>query len=154
MSLPTMKRKQPRPRSSVPVMTRKQHPRGGTTVDAVVASRVRIMHAIWAIKEVFMRSKSIVMAFGTSLALVACTNTASEPIVTSFNESSVGIQIQQSTFAIMTPEAEAVSVAQADARAQEICSRGPNRRAERASARDVPSAEYTITTEYLYLCLR
>jgi Tfp pilus assembly protein PilW len=112
------------------------------------------MQTVWAIKEVIMRSKLIVMAFGTSLALAACTDTASEPIVTSFNEASVGIQIQQSTFAVMTPEAEAASIAKADARAQEICSRGPNRRAERASARQVPSGEYTISTEYLYLCLQ
>ena len=94
------------------------------------------------------------MVFGAALALSACTDTPAEPIVTSFNESSVGIQIQQSSLAMMTPEAEAAAIEKADAKAQDICSRGPNRRAERTSSRQVPAGEYTIATEYLYLCLR
>ena len=127
--------------------------RDGAIANVVVASQVRIMHVSLVMKEVIMHNKFI-MALGTTLALAACTDTASEPIVTSFNEASVGIQIQQSTFAVMTPEAEAAAVAKADARAQEICSRGPNRRAERASSRQVPAGEYMISTEYLYLCLK
>ncbi|WP_143514463.1 hypothetical protein [Primorskyibacter flagellatus] len=99
------------------------------------------------------RMRTLVIAFGATFALTACTEMASEPIVTSFNESTVGIQIQQSSLAVMTPEAEAKSIAMADAKAQEICSRGPKRRAERASSRQVPAGEYMIATEYLYLCL-
>ena len=94
------------------------------------------------------------LVLGSSVGLAACTDMASEPIVTSFNESSVGIQIQQSTLAVMTEEAQAQSIAMADAKAQDICSRGPNRRAERASSRQVPAGEYMIATEYLYLCLK
>mgnify|MGYP003147821952 CR=1 FL=1 len=97
--------------------------------------------------------RTLALTLGATFALTACTEMASEPIVTSFNESSVGIQIQQSTFAVMTPEAEAKSIAMADAKAQEICSRGPKRRAERTSSRQVPAGEYMIATEYLYLCL-
>lgn len=112
-----------------------------------------VMQGIQVSKGKNMNFKLICLTVCASLTLAACTETAAEPIVTSFNKSSVGIQIQQSTFAVMTPEAEAQAVAKADTRAQEICSRGPNRRAERASSRQVPAGEYTIATEYLYLCL-
>lgn len=101
-----------------------------------------------------MFNKFTGLACGATLALGACTEVPSEPIVTSFNESSVGIQIQQSTFAVMTPEAEAEAIKKADAKAQDVCSRGPNRRAERTSSRQVPAGEYMMATEYLYLCLR
>jgi hypothetical protein len=101
-----------------------------------------------------MPTKLITLLLGSTLALTACTDVPSQPIVSSFNDSSVGIQIQQSTFAVMTPEAEAKALELADAKAQDICSRGPKRRAERASVRTVPSSEYVITVEYLYLCLR
>lgn len=101
-----------------------------------------------------MRSNFIFLVSGAALALTACTEVPSEPIVASFNEASVGIQIQQSTFAVMTPEAEAKAIQKADAKAQDICSRGPNRRAERTSSRQVPAGEYMIATEYLYLCLK
>jgi hypothetical protein len=101
-----------------------------------------------------MRYLPITFLSATIFGLTACVTTVSEPIVTSFNESSVGIQIQQSSLAPMTAEAEAQALALADARAQEICSRGPNRRAERVSARQVPAGEYMMATEYLYLCLR
>jgi Tfp pilus assembly protein PilW len=104
--------------------------------------------------EEIMHIRSILLVSGAALALTACTEVPSEPIVTSFNEASVGIQIQQSTFAVMTPEAEAKAVEKADAKAQDVCGRGPNRRAERTSSRQVPAGEYMIATEYLYLCLR
>lgn len=100
-------------------------------------------------------NKLIAPAFATTLALGACaTPEPAEPIVVSFNEASVGIQIQEHSMAPMSPEAREVALSKADQRAQEICSRGPNRRAERTSSRRVPAGEYTITTEYLYLCLQ
>lgn len=97
--------------------------------------------------------KKVGLALLGSLVLSSCTATASDPIVTSFNEASVGIQVQQSTLMPMTPEAEAESILKADAKAQEICSRGPKRNAERVSSRSVPAGEYMMATEYLYLCL-
>lgn len=100
-------------------------------------------------------NKLIIPAFATALALGACaTAVPSEPTVVSFNESSVGIQIIESALAPMSAEARAAALVKADERAQEICSRGPNRRAERTSQRSVPAGEYTMATEYLYLCLR
>jgi Tfp pilus assembly protein PilW len=101
-----------------------------------------------------MPNKILALALGSVVTLAACTDTAYEPIVTSFNESSVGIQIQQSTFAVMNEGAQAQAIAMADAKAQNICSRGPNRTAERTSSRQVPAGEYVIATEYLYLCLK
>lgn len=90
-----------------------------------------------------------------ALTLAACASTApSEPMVTSFNESSVGIQIREFSLAPMNAEARAQAVAMADVKAQEVCSRGPNRKAERASSRQVPAGDDYIVTEYLYLCLK
>lgn len=100
-----------------------------------------------------MTLRAFVFLLAGLIPLSACVATPSEPIVTSFNESSVGIQIQQSSLAPMTQEAEAEAVRLADAKAQEVCSRGPNRRAERASSRSVPAGEYMMAREYLYLCL-
>ena len=77
-----------------------------------------------------------------------------DPVVASFNEASVGIQLNGSAMDFSSAEARAGALARADAKAAEICSRGPNRRAEFASTRNLPTGDYSYVQERLYLCLR
>ncbi len=76
-----------------------------------------------------------------------------EPIVSSFNEASVEIQVGESDMGFMSGDLRAQAIQKADAKAAEICARGPNRRAEFASQRRVPISQYLSVTRRLYLCL-
>ncbi|SEK37569.1 hypothetical protein SAMN05421666_1663 [Roseovarius nanhaiticus] len=86
--------------------------------------------------------------------LMACAAAGPEPVVASFNEASVGIQLDANQMGFATEEARRDAVAKADAKAAEICSRGPNRKAEYASSRTFSTGQYTSATERLYLCLK
>lgn len=88
------------------------------------------------------------------LILMACAAVGPEPVVASFNEASVGIQLDANQMGFATEEARSDAIAKADAKAAEICSRGPNRKAEYASSRTISTGQYTSVTERLYLCLK
>lgn len=95
-------------------------------------------------------------ALVVSAGLAGCGTPESmtEPIVSSFNEASVEIQIGQGDMGFMSEEVRAQAVQKADAKATEICARGPNRRAEFASQRRIPVSQYIAVTKRLYLCLK
>jgi hypothetical protein len=86
--------------------------------------------------------------------LGACGMPSLEPVVASFNEASVGIQLDG--YVLHAPQAERdQAIAAADNMAAQICRRGPNRRAEYVSARNIPTGQYSLPiVERLYLCLR
>lgn len=91
---------------------------------------------------------------GVTAVVVGCGMPPLEPAVSSFNEASVGIQLNGNVMEMSSPEKRAEAIAASDAKAAEICSRGPNRRAEYASSRRIPTGQYTYSIERLYLCLR
>jgi len=87
--------------------------------------------------------------------LTACGDIpAQEPVVASFNEASVGIQLNGALLEFSSAEARKEVFAKADAKAAEICRRGPNRRADFVSTRNIPTGQYSYNVERLYLCLR
>lgn len=92
-----------------------------------------------------------VIAIGALGLTSACATGPIEPSVASFNEASVGIQLPDLTY--VPAEKKAVAISKADAKAAEICRRGPNRRAEYVSSRTIPISQYSAVTERLYLCL-
>ncbi|MFZ5962015.1 hypothetical protein ACOXXX_03610 [Thalassococcus sp. BH17M4-6] len=93
-------------------------------------------------------------ALGFGLAGCEMPEDQLEPVVASFNEASVGIQLNGNAMDFSSSEQRAAAIARADAKANEICSRGPNRRAEFASTRNLPTGQYSYVKERLYLCLR
>jgi hypothetical protein len=95
-------------------------------------------------------------ALAVSAGLAGCGTPESmtEPIVSSFNEASVEIQLGQGDMGFVSEEMRAQAVQKADAKAAEICARGPNRRAEYASQRRIPLSQYVYVTKRLYLCLK
>ncbi|MEQ9675045.1 hypothetical protein [Roseovarius indicus] len=97
-----------------------------------------------------------IAALAVSAGLAGCGTPESmtEPIVSSFNEASVEIQVGEGDMGFMSEEMRAQAVQKADAKAVEICARGPNRRAEFASQRRVPISQYLAVTRRLYLCLK
>ena len=96
--------------------------------------------------------RAVVFVCGSSL-LVACDVTL-EPAVASFNEASVGIRLDGNSMEFSGEQQRAEAIAKADEKAAEVCSRGPNRKAEFASSRRIPTGQYTYEVERLYLCLR
>lgn len=98
-------------------------------------------------------NKSLLCVFGI-LALSACVPNSAVPVVSSFNEASVGIQIDATSFDFSGAQAQQAASLEADELAAEICARGPNRRAEFASQRRIPTGQYSAVYERLYLCLR
>mmetsp|Transcript_110 Transcript_110/g.162 ORF Transcript_110/g.162 Transcript_110/m.162 type:complete len:105 (-) Transcript_110:120-434(-) len=92
-----------------------------------------------------------VIALGALGLTTACVTGPIEPAVSSFNEASVGIQLPDMTY--VPADQRALAISKADAKAAEICKRGPNRRAEYVSSRTIPVSQYTAITERLYLCL-
>ncbi|MFD0858423.1 hypothetical protein [Roseovarius aquimarinus] len=102
----------------------------------------------------FKRQAFGALAVAPVLALMGCAVPNPEPVVASFNEASVGIQIDGNSLDFASAEAKAAAIAKADAKAAEICSRGPKRRAEFASSRRITTGDYTYVTERLYLCLK
>ncbi|MEQ8293167.1 MAG: hypothetical protein RIA08_13260 [Roseovarius sp.] len=97
-----------------------------------------------------------IAALAVSAGLAGCGTPESmtEPIVSAFNEASVEIQVGQGDMGFMSEELRTQAIARADAKAVEICARGPNRRAEFASQRRVPINQYVSVTKRLYLCLK
>jgi 4'-phosphopantetheinyl transferase EntD len=90
-----------------------------------------------------------------SLAFVAaCATGPIEPVVASFNEASVGIQIDGNMYEFSSAEVKQQAIASADQKAADICRRGPNRRAEFVSSRNMATGQYSYVIERLYLCLR
>lgn len=88
----------------------------------------------------------------TALFIAACDDATREPIVSSFNEASVEIQVQNIDF--MSKEALEKSYQAADLKAAEICKRGPNRKAEYVSTRTISTSnQYVNHQARLYLCL-
>ena len=71
-----------------------------------------------------------IAALAVSAGLAGCGTPESmtEPIVSSFNEASVEIQVGEGDMGFMSEEMRAQAVQKADAKAVEICARGPNRR--------------------------
>ena len=100
-----------------------------------------------------MKSYNHLLLGAVLLVATACTIVPPEPVVSSFNESSVGIQMNGTTLEFASAESRAVAIAAADARAADICRRGPNRRAEFVSSRIIPINQYAYNVERLYLCL-
>lgn len=100
--------------------------------------------------------KHAAFALPVSLLLLSCSGMVPEPtpVVSSFNEASVGIQLQGFALEMASPEVRAAAIAAADDQAAAICRQGPNRRSEFASTRNVPTGQYTYVIERLYLCLR
>lgn len=90
---------------------------------------------------------------GVVLAIAGCV-TNLEPAISSFNEASVAIQLDGSSLEFSDQPSRDAAVAKADVLAADTCRRGPNRRAEFASSRNVPTGQYTYVVERLYLCLR
>lgn len=90
---------------------------------------------------------------GVSALLIAC-GPPPEPVVSSFNESSVSIQLNGESLAFASESVRQEAYAKADARAADICSRGPNRNAEYVSTRSFSTGQYSSVVERLYLCLR
>ena len=90
----------------------------------------------------------------STIGLAACGEPNTEPAVASFNEASVGIRLNGNALDFVGAEGRAQAIAKADAKAAEICSRGPNRKAEFASSRRIVTGQYTYEIERLYLCLR
>ena len=81
------------------------------------------------------------MMFAAGAALSACAIEGQEPVVSSYNGDSVNII--QPMFASFTDE-------QLSAKANDICSRGSKKFAERVSQRTLPDYQ---GIEYLFLCL-
>jgi hypothetical protein len=104
--------------------------------------------------EIRMNLKSYWYAAPLSLVLAACATGPIEPAVSSFNEASVAIQLNGNQMEFSTEETRQAAIQRANALAAEICARGPNRRAEFASSRNIPTGQYTYVVERLYLCLR
>lgn len=94
-----------------------------------------------------------IIAALAGLAGCATPESMTEPIVSSFNEASVEIQVGQGDMAFMNEDLKAQGIQRANAKAAEICARGPNRRSEFASQRRVPISQYLAVTRRLYLCL-
>ncbi|MCC5967465.1 MAG: hypothetical protein JJU24_15150 [Natronohydrobacter sp.] len=84
----------------------------------------------------------------------ACGPMNIEPAVSSFNEASVGIQLDGNAMEFSSAAKRAEAITKADAEAAKICQRGPNRKAEYASSRRIPTGQYSYVIERLYLCLR
>lgn len=94
------------------------------------------------------------LALGLLCAVAACGPMHIEPAVSSFNEASVGIQLDGNAMDLSSAEKRAEAIAKADAEAAKVCQRGPNRKAEYASSRRIPTGQYSNVIERLYLCLR
>ncbi|WP_412506722.1 hypothetical protein [Roseovarius sp. SYSU LYC5161] len=100
----------------------------------------------------FPRSWVTAPLFAAAGGLAACA-VDMEPAVSSFNEASVGIQIDGNALEFADEASRAEAIRKADARAAEVCARGPNRKAEFASSRQIPTGQYSYVVERLYLCL-
>ena len=94
------------------------------------------------------------LGFATLTTLAACAVTSLTPAISSFNEASVAIQLDGTSMNFATDQVKAESIAKADRLAAETCRRGPNRKAEFASSRSIPTGQYSFVMERLYLCLR
>ncbi len=99
-------------------------------------------------------SRLLAVALVTGTAACTLPEQRLEPVVASFNEASVAIQIDGNALQLATEDARRKAFAAADAKAREICARGPNRKAEYASTRNLPTSQYSFVTERLYLCLK
>lgn len=100
-----------------------------------------------------MERKSFVLIAGL-LGLASCGPVVVTPAISSFNESSVAIQLDGLAMEFADAESRAAAIAEADRIANDTCRRGPRRGAEFASTRNIPTGQYTYITERLYLCLR
>jgi len=100
-----------------------------------------------------MKISTKITVLGVAVLIAAC-GPPPEPVVSSFNESSVSIQLNAETLAFSSEEVRQEAYAKADARAADICSRGPNRNAEYVSTRSFSTGQYSSVVERLYLCLR
>lgn len=101
-----------------------------------------------------MQKITLPVLFGAVFAVAACDVPSPEPVVASFNEASVGIRLNGAQLDFASAEVKKAAFTQADAKAAEICRRGPNRRADFVSTRTIPTGQYTYEIERLYLCLR
>ena len=100
--------------------------------------------------------KSSVLSVAAFVVLASCTGLgpAPVPVISSFNEASVGIQLDGFAMDLATQETKDAAIAAANDQAEGVCRRGPNRRAEFASTRNIPTGQYAYVIERLYLCLR
>lgn len=94
------------------------------------------------------------VAAATVLSLASCGPMVIEPAISSFNEASVAVQLNGNMMEFSDQESRASAIQKADALAADTCRRGPNRRSEFASSRNIPTGQYTYVVERLYLCLR
>lgn len=98
--------------------------------------------------------KKIIVTGALALFVSGCAEPQLDPVVVSFNEASVGVQITDGHIYDVKPKAEQAAIdAAADAEAAEICRRGPKRQAEFTSVRRIRTGDYTHAYERLYLCL-
>lgn len=88
------------------------------------------------------------------LTVASCGPMVIQPAISSFNEASVAVQLNGSQMEFTDAASRAAAVDSADQLAADTCRRGPNRHAEFASSRNIPTGQYTYVIERLYLCLR
>jgi hypothetical protein len=94
-----------------------------------------------------MKRTTAIVALST---LMACT--PPPPVVTSFNGSSVTVQLQ-GDIKYLPADARTTLLANADAEAGRICKKGSGKGAERTSFNTLQAGTYSVRTIVLYLCL-
>ena len=103
-----------------------------------------------------MKSKVFGLCVLSTAAFIlsGCAVPNPEPVISGFNEASVSIQLDGLSLELSDQATRNAAFAKADVIAANTCARGPKRRAEFASSRNIPTGEYTYVVELLYLCLR
>jgi len=98
------------------------------------------------------KTATCIALIGASITLGGCMPMP-DPVVSSFNDASVGIQLPGSQMQYAAADANAALIAKADQEAASICARGPRRTAEFVSSRRLSTGPYSFVIERLYLCL-
>ncbi len=101
-----------------------------------------------------MNRVKCLMAMSLITLVAGCATQAPQPIVSAFNGDSVEIQIENNALS-STPEQMEEARAETQRIAEEICNRGPNKKAEYVSTRTMPTTNAFIAYEtHLFLCLQ
>ncbi|GKY86992.1 hypothetical protein [Sinisalibacter aestuarii] len=100
-----------------------------------------------------LRTRLAALAVPVLLASCGVSVDNLQPVVSQFNGDSVSIQLNGNVFEFLAAEDKQVALNKADAEAARICAKGPKKKAEFASFRNVPTGQYSYVIERLYLCL-